>query len=55
MSNISQAPEEVQLAVDLIFLFESNKIDDEIILKALEIVKRDYLKKQSLKQDNKLT
>ncbi len=54
MNNIDQAPEEVQLAVDLIFLFESNKIDDEIVLKALEIVKQDYLKKQNLNQSNKL-
>jgi hypothetical protein len=48
MSNetgLDSAPEEIKLAVDLIFLFESNEIDPKVALEALEIVKGDLLKK----------
>jgi hypothetical protein len=40
-SSLSSAPEDVQLAVDLIYLLESNDIKPEIALAALEIVKKD--------------
>ncbi|MEH6529778.1 MAG: pleiotropic regulatory protein RsmS [Photobacterium frigidiphilum] len=40
-SSLSSAPEDVQLAVDLIYLLESNDVKPEIALAALEIVKKD--------------
>jgi len=33
---------EIKLAVDLIMLLESNDVDPELVLAALEIVKKDY-------------
>lgn len=39
-------PKETQLAVDLIYLLETSAIDTDVVLKALEIVKSDYLTKQ---------
>lgn len=44
--SLEQAPAEVQLAVDLIYLLESNEIDPEIVLAALDIVRKDYEAKQ---------
>ncbi|MGR5067159.1 MULTISPECIES: pleiotropic regulatory protein RsmS [Vibrio] len=41
ISPLDSAPEEVKLAVDLIYLLETNKIDPATALKALEIVKND--------------
>ncbi|MCL1125024.1 pleiotropic regulatory protein RsmS [Shewanella surugensis] len=41
ISHLDSAPAEVQLAVDLIFLFESNHIDPKVALLALDIVKQD--------------
>ncbi|WP_037410964.1 MULTISPECIES: pleiotropic regulatory protein RsmS [Shewanella] len=41
VSGLANATKEVQLAVDLIFLLESNNIDPEVALAALEIVKQD--------------
>jgi hypothetical protein len=40
-SPLSNAPEDVQLAVDLIYLLESNDIKPKIALAALKIVKKD--------------
>lgn len=40
-NSLENAPEEVKLAVDLIYLLESNQIDPEVALKALDIVKSD--------------
>ncbi|MGR5235377.1 pleiotropic regulatory protein RsmS [Vibrio alfacsensis] len=40
-SPLDNAPEEVKLAVDLIYLLETNEIDPEIALKAINIVKND--------------
>lgn len=34
---------EIKLAVDLIMLLESNDMEPELVLAALEIVKKDYL------------
>ncbi|MCL1145972.1 pleiotropic regulatory protein RsmS [Shewanella sp. 10N.261.52.F9] len=45
-SPLDSAPEEVKLAVDLIFLLESNKIDVDVALAALEIVKQDLQAKR---------
>ena len=39
------APPELQLAVDLIYLLECNEIAPDVALAALEIVKRDYQEK----------
>ncbi|MBC8945533.1 pleiotropic regulatory protein RsmS [Xenorhabdus indica] len=44
------APAEVKLAVDLIYLLECNEISPEIALAALEIVKHDFQGK--LKQES---
>lgn len=44
-NGLEQAPEDIKLAVDLIFLLESNDIDPEVALKALEIVRNDLLRK----------
>ncbi|WP_299803420.1 pleiotropic regulatory protein RsmS [uncultured Shewanella sp.] len=40
-SELDTAPEEVKLAVDLIFLLESHQIEPRVALAALEIVKTD--------------
>ena len=39
------APDDVKLAVDLIVLLEENQIPARTVLRALDIVKRDYEKK----------
>ena len=38
-------PDDVKLAVDLIVLLEENQIPARTVLRALDIVKRDYEKK----------
>ncbi|MGC9421439.1 DUF2496 domain-containing protein [Vibrio sp.] len=38
---LSDAPDEVKLAVDLIYLLESNQVDLTVALKAIELVKQD--------------
>ena len=43
---LKDAPKSVQLAVDLIYLFETNHIDPNTVLEALEIVRVDYEKKR---------
>ncbi|PHM63064.1 pleiotropic regulatory protein RsmS [Xenorhabdus ishibashii] len=51
---LEQAPPEVQLAVDLIYLLECNEISPDIALAALEIVQHDLqekLKKQAQKSE----
>ncbi len=40
-SDLDNAPAEVKLAVDLIYLLETNQIEPQIALKALAIVQRD--------------
>ncbi|KNC91614.1 pleiotropic regulatory protein RsmS [Trabulsiella odontotermitis] len=44
--SLENAPEEVKLAVDLIMLLEQHEIPPETVLRALEIVQRDFEKKQ---------
>ncbi|MCC4860302.1 pleiotropic regulatory protein RsmS [Vibrio splendidus] len=40
-SPLDNAPEEVKLAVDLIYLLESNEIDPKVALEAIKIVQQD--------------
>ena len=40
-SPLDNAPEEVKLAVDLIYLLESNDIDPKIALEAIKVVQQD--------------
>ncbi|UIP28838.1 MULTISPECIES: pleiotropic regulatory protein RsmS [Photobacterium] len=49
--SLTDAPKEVQLAVDLIYLLETNKVDPELALAALEIVKTDLQAKLQRKSD----
>ncbi|KDO14641.1 primosomal protein [Vibrio metoecus] len=44
---LNEAPDEIKLAVDLIYLLESHDIQPHIALAALEIVKRDFEQKLS--------
>ncbi len=41
-NKLDDAPAEVQLAVDIIFLLESCNIAPDTVLGALEIIKKDY-------------
>lgn len=43
--SLEDAPDEVKLAVDLIMLLEEHTIAPETVLKALEIVQRDFERK----------
>ncbi|MPY22437.1 DUF2496 domain-containing protein [Shewanella psychropiezotolerans] len=45
-SSLDDAAEDIKLAVDLIYLFESNKIETEVALSAIEIVKADLMSKR---------
>ncbi|ELH7809577.1 pleiotropic regulatory protein RsmS [Vibrio harveyi] len=40
-SPLDDAPEEIKLAIDLIYLLETNEIDPKIALKAIKIVQSD--------------
>ena len=40
-SPLYNAPEEIKLAVDLIYLLESNEIDPKVALEAIKIVQQD--------------
>lgn len=42
---LDNAPDEIKLAVDLIYLLESNNVDNDVAIKALEIVLSDFKKK----------
>ena len=44
-SPLDDAPAEIKLAVDLIYLLETNEIDPETALKALKIVQNDLKNK----------
>lgn len=43
--SLEKCPDDVKLAVDLIVLLEENQIPARTVLRALDIVKRDYEKK----------
>ena len=44
--SLENAPDEVKLAVDLIMLLEQHEIAPDVVLRALEIVKGDFERKQ---------
>lgn len=44
---LENAPAEIKLAVDLIYLLESNDIEPNTAIAALEIVRKDYERKLS--------
>ncbi|AZL84458.1 DUF2496 domain-containing protein [Aliivibrio salmonicida] len=44
-SPLDNAPDEIKLAVDLIYLLENNNVNKEIAIKALDIVLNDLRKK----------
>ncbi|MCS2150796.1 pleiotropic regulatory protein RsmS [Scandinavium sp. H11S7] len=43
--SLENAPDDVKLAVDLIMLLEEHAIAPDVVLRALEIVKRDFERK----------
>ncbi|WP_417349538.1 pleiotropic regulatory protein RsmS [Ferrimonas sp.] len=43
--SLDDAPQEIKLAVDLIYLLETNEIDPDVALKALAIVEKDLRSK----------
>lgn len=53
--SLEKAAPEVQLAVDLIYLLESNDLGPEVVLAALEIVKNDYETKLLRKKHQVMT
>ena len=40
-TGLDQAPDEIKLAVDIIYLLESNEVDPKVALEAIKIVKSD--------------
>ena len=44
-SELKDAPNDIKLAVELIYLLETNEVDPETALKALKIVEADLLRK----------
>lgn len=44
-SSLDQAPDEIKLAVDLIYLLENNEVDPKTALSALKIVQSDFERK----------
>ncbi|UGA53785.1 pleiotropic regulatory protein RsmS [Vibrio sp. VB16] len=51
-NGIDTAPEEIKLAVDLIYLLESNEVNPAVALQAINIVKRDLEKRVGLMGDS---
>jgi|GEM_PF-525154 len=45
LSTLEQAAPHIQLAVDLIQLLESNQVDDQLAIDALEVVLSDFKRK----------
>lgn len=50
-SGLEHAPDEIKLAVDLIYLLESHDVAPETVLKALAIVQSDFERKLNQKSD----
>ncbi|MCP4278954.1 MAG: pleiotropic regulatory protein RsmS [Alteromonas sp.] len=46
-NSLEHAPDDIKLAVDLIYLFENNEVDPKTALKALKIVEQDLQRKLS--------
>ncbi|USD64363.1 pleiotropic regulatory protein RsmS [Vibrio sp. SCSIO 43136] len=42
---LEHAPDDIKLAVDLIYLLEENNVDPKTALRAIEMVKQDLLRK----------
>lgn len=53
--SLENAPDEVKLAVDLIVLLEENRLPARTVLRALEIVMRDYVNKLKSTEDDSQT
>ncbi len=51
MMNLENAPQHIQLAVDLIELLETNQVADDVAVEALRIVLADYERKLLDKND----
>ncbi len=51
---LEDEPPEIKLAVDLIMLLESNEVEPELVLAALEIVKKDYQLKYRRREEKPL-
>ncbi|MEO3679509.1 YbaM family protein [Rheinheimera sp. FR7-31] len=49
---LKQAPEHVKLAVDLIMMLEQHQLPPDMVLKALALVKQDYIAKQRQQQQS---
>lgn len=49
-SSLEEAPADIKLAVDLIYLLETNEIPPEVALSALEIVAQDLKTKINKEQ-----
>lgn len=50
--SLKNAPQHVQLAVDLIQLLEENQVSPQTVLDALELVKADYQHKLDSQSDH---
>ena len=48
---LAQAPQHVQLAIDLIMLLEQHDLDPADVIAALDIVKSDFIAKQHAKEE----
>ncbi|MGF1776482.1 pleiotropic regulatory protein RsmS [Vibrio nomapromontoriensis] len=48
--SLENAPEDVKLAVDLIYLLESNDISPEVAIKAIDMVRADLLRQLEQEQ-----
>ncbi|WP_038174539.1 MULTISPECIES: pleiotropic regulatory protein RsmS [Vibrio] len=51
-TGLENAPTEIKLAVDLIYLLESNDVDPQVALAAIKIVSAD-LEEKLIQQNNK--
>lgn len=49
-NSLEHAPDDIKLAVDLIYLFENNEVDPQTALSALKIVEQDLQKKLSISE-----
>lgn len=50
-TSMDKAPDDIKLAVDLIYLLESNEVDVDIALSAIDIVRQDLLRKKQSAED----
>jgi hypothetical protein len=50
---LAQAPQHVQLAIDLIMLLEQHDLDPADVIAALDIVKSDFINKQGQNEQSR--